>query len=225
MSHNQKKQSASTKPLIIVALLIVCCAVFAIIYYNRQPVPGGLATGERGDEDVNDRLRFMFDGSPDSSHDAPQIYERLRHIIDTFQEENGVEVRLVRQSKDGNYEKQLLKAMERRNPPDVLWVPYDLVPILIEEGSVVPIDEWIDSDSELTRETPEWVRERLSHEGRLYGIAAEDDGEGLLNAYMLTTVGEERSGEMASRFIRHLKTEVMHNPLPNLVIEDLTLHS
>ena len=224
MSNDQKKQSALTTPLIIIALLIVCGAVCALIY-NRQPVPGGLATGERGDEEVEYRLRFMFDGRSDSSHDAPQIYERLQHIIDTFQEENGVEVELVGQPEDGNYDKQLLSAMESRTPPDVLWVPRELVPLLIEERLVVPIDEWIGSDSEVTRDTPEWVMEILSHEGRLYGIAAEDDGEGLQNAYMLTTTGEERSGEMASQLIRHLKTEVMRNPMPNLVIEDFTLHS
>ena len=224
MSNDQKKQSALIKPLSIIAILIVCCAVFAIIY-NRQPVPGGLATGERGDGDADYRVRFMFDGRPDSSHDAPQIYVWLQHIIDTFQEENGVEVEVVEPPVDGNYDKQLLSAMESRNPPDVLWVPLDLVSILIEEGSVVPLDEWIGFDSELTRDTPEWVMERLSHEGRLYGIAAEDDGEGLYNVYMLTRTGEERSGEMASRLINHLKAEVMLNPLPNLVIEDFTLHS
>jgi hypothetical protein len=224
MSNDKKKQSALTKPVFTIAFLIVCCAVFAIIIRNRQPGPGGLATGERDDRYADYSLRFMFDGRPDSSHDAPQIYGWLQHIIDTFQEENGVQVELVREAETGSYDKQLLSAMESRNPPDVLWVPHDLVTILIEQGSVVPIDEWIGSDSELIRSTPEWIMEHYSHEGRLYGIAAEDDGEGLLNAYMLTTTGEERFGEMAIQLISHLKTEVMFNPMPNLVIEDLTLH-
>jgi len=225
MNNDQKKQSVVTKPVFIIVLLVVCCITFAIIIRTRQPGPAGLATGERDDRHDDYSVRFMFNGNPDSSHDAPQIYEWLQRIIDTFQEENGVEVEVVEQPEDGNYDKQLLSATESRDPPDVLWVPHDLVPVLIEQEAVVPIDEWIDSDSELIRSTPEWIMEHYSHEGRLYGIAAEDEGEGLLNAYMLTTMGAERSGEMAMQLIRHLKTEVMRNPLPNLVIEDLTLHS
>lgn len=168
-------------------------------------------------------LRFMLDNRPDNGYDAPQVYGWLEEIIDIFKEVSDVHVELIEGSEGNTYEDRLLAALESEEPPDLVWVPYSMAYTLAERGYVVPLDEWIDPDSDLTRETPDWVMEQFSYEGRLYGIAAEDEGEGSLNAYMMTVPGRERAGASIIEFISLLKSEVIFNPLPNLVILDLNL--
>ena len=171
-----------------------------------------------------DVIRFMFDGRSDNGYDAPQVYELMEEIIGIFEETNGVPVELMTgEPNESTYQVRLLGALKSEDPPDLVWVPYDLAQTFAEQGLVVPLDEWITPDSDLIRETPDWVRELLSYEGQLYGIAAEDDGEGSLNAYMMTVTGRDREAGLVIELITRLKTEVMFNPRPNLVIEDLTL--
>lgn len=183
-----------------------------------------LAIGCEQEEDgqLVESLRLMVGEDLGCGCDGPDMYEPLNGSIESFEAESGIHVELVR-SPPGTYERRLWSVLASDQPPDVMWVGYEMVIPLVEQGFVVPLDEWVAQRPETMPETAEWAREALSYGGELYGVPVGDSGEACLDCYMVTAAAQAGGrADAAFDLIAHLRSEVPRRGLPDLAMEELT---
>jgi len=112
------------------------------------------------------QLTWLFTTTPS---DSPGYMEMLAGFEAGFEAENpGVDVVLDTED-TANVEARLAEMIAEGTPPDVMKLPTNLVPNLVSEGSVEPLDAYISGDF-ARRFVSSIINEGVQYQGRPFGL-------------------------------------------------------
>ena len=141
--------------------------------------------------------------------------------LDAFRESSGKKVELAVVD-PMDYSLRLNTSLQSEPYAHLIWISQEMLPGLVEEGRILPLDEFYAAHPEVATDLPEASLARFRLNGQLYGIPLGPAEEWNWNAYAITRQSMEAGkAELAFELLSFLRARVPPHGLPELIIERL----